>query len=192
MDHLILASTSKYRRQLLKQLAIPFESIAPNIDETAFEGEAPLDLVKRLSLSKARIVSKNYSKSFVLGSDQIATYNDLIIGKPNNRKNAIKQLSQFSNNQVIFHTAVSLINGSTNFLETQVSTVVVKFRLLSIKQIEDYLDFDLPYDCAGSFKVESLGISLFESIENNDPTSLQGLPLITVMNLLNKANFNFS
>jgi len=191
MDRLILASTSKYRQQLLKRLAIPFDSFAPNIDESSLINESPLDLVKRLSLSKAHIISINYPNSFVLGSDQIATYNNLIIGKPNNRKNAIKQLSQFSTNKVLFHTSVSLTNQSTKFSETQVSTVAVKFRPLSIKQIENYIDFDKPYDCAGSFKVESLGISLFESVENNDPTSLEGLPLITVMNLLNKANFSF-
>lgn len=184
MTAIILASSSKYRANLLSRLNIPFSCIAPNIDESPLIDEAPNELVKRLSVQKAKTVSKISDNAIVIGSDQVAVFNGKIIGKPDNFNNAFSQLKEFSGKQIEFLTGIAVINCKTQTLKYEPSVVKVKFRLLSDKEIKKYLRADQPYDCAGGFKVESLGIALFEYIESSDPTSLKGLPLITLCSML--------
>ena len=186
-QHLLLASSSKYRQSLLARLGLSFESIAPEIDEKSLPNEPPDALVQRLALSKAEIVSEQFFDALVIGSDQVAVFDNQIIGKPGNFDKAFKQLKIFSGKQVIFLTAVALVCHSSQFKEFAISEVTVKFKQLNDKQIKNYLLHDKPYDCAGSFKVESMGVSLFDSVCSDDPTSLEGLPLITVCNLLQLA-----
>jgi len=189
MKSLILASSSKYRQNLLKRLAIPFEAISPDMDESSKANESPIELAKRLSLAKANKIASLHPKAFVIGSDQVAYDGKCLINKPGNYENAFKQLTSFSGKQVYFYTAISLVNQTRTFTATEISTVRVKFRNISDSEIQNYLKQDKPYDCAGSFKVESLGISLFESIKSDDPTSLEGLPLITLSRLLRNSGF---
>jgi len=186
-QRLILASSSKYRQALLARLGLSFESIAPEIDEKGLPNESPKELVQRLALSKAEIISDQYGDAIVIGSDQVAVYDNQIIGKPGTYNKALQQLKKFSGNQVIFLTAVALVCHSSQFKEIAISKVIVNFKVLEDKQIKNYLLHDKPYDCAGSFKIESMGVSLFESVCSDDPTSLEGLPLIIVCNLLHRA-----
>lgn len=186
-QRLILASSSKYRQTLLARLGLSFKSIAPDIDEKSLPNESPEELVQRLALSKAEIISDQYCDAMVIGSDQVAVFGNQIIGKPGTYDKAFQQLKQFSGNQVIFLTAVALVCQSSLFREFTISEVTVNFKLLNDKQIKNYLLHDKPYDCAGSFKVESMGVSLFDSVCSDDPTSLEGLPLIIVCNLLHRA-----
>jgi septum formation protein len=188
MSSIILASSSKYRQTLLARLGITFECISPAIDESPLTAESPLDLVKRLSIDKANKVAQIHPEKFVLGSDQVAVFNQTIIGKPGTFEAAFKQLSQFSGNNIQFLTGVTLINRNEKVCSFEYSEVTVKFRHLSEQQIGHYLEMDQPFDCAGSFKVEKFGISLFESILSDDPTSLEGLPLIKVCSLLKSVN----
>lgn len=181
---IILASSSKYRQNLLSRLQLGFESIAPDTDESIKKNEQPQNFVKRVSLDKAYKIAEEYIDAVVIGSDQIAVFNDQIIGKPGTHQNAFQQLKSFSGNKIDFLTGVAVIIHSKQVEKYRLSKVTVKFKALTEQQIENYLLVDKPYDCAGSFKVESLGISLFESIQSDDPTSLEGLPLITVCNLL--------
>ena len=184
---LILASSSKYRQQLLARLGLPFESIAPDIDESPLPDESPETLVKRLAIEKAEIVSQSHHQALVIGSDQLAVFDGQIIGKPGNLDKAIQQLKNFSGKQIGFLTSVALICHSTNFKDVEISEVTVQFKELNNQQIESYLLKDQPYDCAGSFKIESMGISLFLSVDSQDPTSLEGLPLISLSKMLLKA-----
>jgi len=184
MRKLILASSSKYRRALLKRLNVPFECISPQIDETPKEHETPHQLVKRLSLAKANVIAATNSDAIVIGSDQIAIFENRIIGKPGSFDGAFNQLKQFSGNPLKFITGVAIVCAKEGLEKYEYSEVTVKFRALSDKEIKAYLIADQPYDCAGSFKVESLGISLFEFIQSDDPTSLEGLPLIIVSRLI--------
>lgn len=188
MSSLILASSSKYRQSLLARLGINFECIAPVIDESPRASESPLDLVRRLSIDKANKIAQIHPEKFVLGSDQIAVFKQNIIGKPGSFETAFKQLSEFSGNSIQFITGVALINRNEKVCSFEYSEVTVKFRHLSEQQIGHYLETDQPFDCAGSFKVEKFGISLFESIVSDDPTSLEGLPLIKVCSLLKSVN----
>ena len=189
MNNIILASSSLYRRQLLKRLCLPFDWKSPNIDESVLLDESSEEYVKRLSLEKAHAVAKNYNNYFVLGSDQVAIFEQEIIGKPLTHNNAYSQLKKFSGKRVKFLTGVALVNRSQKIERFVSSEVLVNFRSLSGNEIESYLIKDKPFDCAGSFKVESLGISLFESVCSDDPTSLEGLPLIKVSSLLREAGF---
>lgn len=184
MSLLILASSSKYRQVLLSRLGVSFECISPELDESPYENELPTQLVKRLSIDKANRVALIHPEKFVLGSDQIAVFDQKIIGKPGNFDEAFKQLSAFSGHSIQFLTGVALVNRIEKICSFEYSEVTVKFRHLSEQQICQYLDIDQPYDCAGSFKIEKLGISLFESVTSDDPTSLEGLPLIKVCSLL--------
>ena len=183
---LILASGSAYRRQLLEKLHLPFECQSPNIDETPQPGESANDLVKRLSISKAQAIATQYSQQecLVIGSDQIAVLNDTILGKPLNHAKAKQQLQQCSGQTVHFLTGLCLINSKTNKLLYSCEQFNVTFRNLSDAQIEHYLLRDKPYDCAGSFKAEGLGIALFSRMQGDDPNSLIGLPLIQLVSLL--------
>ncbi|SET48733.1 Maf family protein [Thalassotalea agarivorans] len=183
---LILASTSIYRRGLLEKLGIPFICEKPNIDETPLDNESPTDLVTRLAQQKAEAVSAPFDQALIIGSDQIALHNDAILGKPHTRENAIAQLASFSGQSVTFLTSLCLYNTATKTAETIVDETVVHFRQLTDEQISHYVDVELPLDCAGSFKSEGFGISLFEKITSSDPNSLIGLPLIQLVRLLSK------
>jgi len=184
---IILASSSKYRQELLIRLKLDFDCIAPAINEKPLTDESPEELVKRLAISKAKKVANDNPGAVVIGSDQIASFNNQIIGKPGNHQRAFRQLKSFSGQQIEFLTGVAVVIHSEKSEKYQLSKVNVKFKDLTDQQIESYLRIDKPYDCAGSFKVESLGVSLFEYVKSDDPTSLQGLPLISVCKLLSYA-----
>lgn len=184
---LILASTSPYRRQLLERLQIPFRCVAPNVEESALPGEPPQSMAQRLALAKAHSIAGIHPDALIIGSDQVASIKGTIMGKPGSHKQAAKQLRASSSQEVIFHTGVALV-CTTRKLETfHVEPFSVIFRDLSDKIIENYLLRDSPYDCAGSFKWEGLGIALFTGLRGNDPTSLEGLPLIALVDLLAQA-----
>ncbi len=188
-NSLILASTSKYRKKLLERLNIPFSVIAANIDETNKKNESPKDLVQRLSIEKANAIAKTHPDQWIIGSDQIAQLEGLILGKPGNKQNALEQLKSCSGKQIQFLTGVALVNKVLDRVFYIQSQVDVKFLTLSEQQINNYLEVDEPYDCAGSFKIETMGITLFEWVKSDDPTSLEGLPLIAVCKLLRQAGF---
>ena len=184
---LILASTSRYRRELLQRLRIPFEVISPNVDETPLTGESTLDLALRLANAKAAAVAKEHPHAWVIGSDQVADLHGAAIGKPRNFERALAQLQLMRGQAVTFHTALCLMRG-----EQQTTLNVptkVTFRKLSDEVLKSYLLTEEPYDCAGSAKSEGLGISLLESIKSDDPTALIGLPLIALTSLLRDAGF---
>jgi septum formation protein len=184
---LILASTSVYRRDLLKRLHIPFEVISPKVDETPLTGESTLDLAMRLANAKANAVANEYPNAWVIGSDQVADLCGAAIGKPGNFERAFAQLQLMRGATVTFHTALCLMKGNEQ-TTLSVSTEVT-FRKLSDAELESYLLAEEPYDCAGSAKSEGLGISLLESIKSDDPTALIGLPLIALTGLLRDAGF---
>lgn len=185
MTTIILASSSPYRKQLLSKILPHFETLSPNIDETPLKGETALQLVKRLSISKAHGVAKQYSNPcLVIASDQVASFDNQIIGKPHNRTNALQQLQSFQGHSVSFITGLCLYNSASNTTHYAYDKVQVKFRSLSSQQLEHYLDAEQPYDCAGSFKSEGLGICLFEAIDSQDPNTLLGLPMIKLTTLL--------
>ena len=180
---LVLASTSPYRRELLQRLEIPFTTAAPDVDESPLPGETPAELVRRLSESKARAVGRTRA-GLIIGSDQVATTGNDILGKPGNHERAVKQLQQLAGNTVTFHTGLCLLDTAKDSLQLDVIPFSVEFRQLSTAQIERYLRRDQPYNCAGSFKSESLGITLFTRMRGDDPTALIGLPLIRLTDML--------
>ena len=184
---LILASSSKYRNLQLQRFGIPFDSESPEIDETVLNNESPRELVGRLAEKKAEVVSGQYPLAVVIGSDQVAIFDGQIIGKPGNHKAATRQLSSFSGQIVEFLTAVSVLCRDTGFSEQYTDCTRVCFRSLQDEEIERYLQQERPYDCAGAFKAESLGIVLFERIISEDPTALIGLPLIRTAAMLRSA-----
>ena len=184
MTQLVLASTSPYRQELLKRLGLPFVTASPNVDEAAIDGETPEQLVKRLAELKARAVAETHPDALIIGSDQVAVLNNQILGKPGNHETAMQQLTNASGKKVLFLTGLCLLNTATDKTQTTVDKFSVEFRQLSAIQIENYLQREKPYDCAGSFKSEGLGISLFEKMEGDDPNTLIGLPLITLINML--------
>ncbi|WP_028917411.1 Maf family protein [Pseudoxanthomonas sp. J35] len=184
---LILASTSRYRRELLQRLRLPFECASPGIDETPLRAESPPQLVRRLAQAKADAVAERFPDAWVIGSDQAAELDGQVLGKPGGREAAIAQLTQMSGRTVRFHTAVCLRRGAHEL--ATVDLTQVHFRTLAADEIERYVDAEQPFDCAGSFKCEGLGISLFEAIENRDPTALIGLPLIALSGLLREAGY---
>ena len=184
---LILGSTSRYRKELLNRLRIPFETAAPDVDETPHSNESPKDLALRLALAKARAVALKHPDAVVIGSDQVADLDGIPLGKPGNHTNAILQLQRMRGKTVIFQTALSVVCIATGYERTDLAEVKVKFRDLSDAEIETYLRAEEPYDCAGSAKSEGLGISLLDAIDNDDPTALIGLPLIRTCQLLREA-----
>ena len=186
---LILASSSVYRQQLLKQLQIPFQTCSPDIDETPKTGESPKDIVFRLAKEKANAVAPDFSSHLIIASDQVAVIEDEIIGKPLVHEAAVKQLTKASGKTVSFYTSICLLNARSGNSQLNFEVTKVKFRELSLQQINSYLKRDKPYDCAGSFRAESLGITLFESIQSNDPNALIGLPLIKLTSFLNNEGF---
>ncbi|KZN30814.1 hypothetical protein N474_19930 [Pseudoalteromonas luteoviolacea CPMOR-2] len=175
---IILASSSPFRQQILKKIGLPFDSFSPDIDESPIALESPESLVYRLSEAKAKSAINRYEKGIVIGSDQVAVFDNQILGKPHTKENAIKQLSMFSGQTVTFYTGLSLYCIEKNKSITKVVPFYVHFRTLSECQISNYLDAEQPYNCAGSFKSEGLGICLFEKLEGEDPNTLIGLPLI--------------
>lgn len=181
---IILASTSPFRKQLLKKLHLPFETANPEIDETALADETVIEMVQRLSRQKAQAIATDNPQAIVIGSDQSATFQGKAIGKPLTHANAVEQLRQFSGHTIEFITGLAVIDG-TNAKTYQATDVTqVEFRQLSDNEIEQYLRLETPYQCAGSFKSEGLGISLFNKIHTNDPNALIGLPLIELTSLL--------
>ncbi|MCG7533640.1 nucleoside triphosphate pyrophosphatase [Pseudoalteromonas sp. OOF1S-7] len=175
---LILASSSPFRQQILAKLCLPFDSFSPDINESGHPQEAPADLVARLSESKARVAHQHYSNGLVIGSDQIALFNDQILGKPHTVENAHAQLKQFSGQVVTFLTGLCVYQLETRRAVTKVVPFNVHFRQLTDAQIEHYVAKEQPLNCAGSFKSEGLGICLFDKLEGDDPNTLIGLPLI--------------
>ena len=184
---LILGSISRYRKELLSRLQIPFETVAPDVDETPHSNESPKDLALRLALAKARAVALKNPEAIVIGSDQVADLEGAPLGKPGNHTNATLQLQRMRGKTVIFQTALSVVCIATGYQRTDLAEVKVKFRNLSDVEIESYLRAEEPYDCAGSAKSEGLGIVLLDSIENDDPTALIGLPLIRTCQMLREA-----
>lgn len=182
---LILASTSRYRAELLGRLRLPFEALAPGVDETPRQSESAAALSQRLARAKAQALADRHPDAWVLGSDQSAECRGQLLGKPGQHAAAVAQLTAASGQTVQFHTAVALVRGQECHEVQDVTTA--RFRNLAADEIERYLRAEQPYDCAGSFKCEGLGISLFESLETQDPTALIGLPLIATARLLRQA-----
>lgn len=185
---LILASTSPYRRELLERLRLPFATERPDTDESSLSGESPLTLAQRLAAAKAQAVAARHADAWVIGSDQVAELDGHAIGKSGHRDAAIAQLLSMSAQTVTFHTGLCLRHGDGSRFEAM-DTTTVRFRTLDRVEVERYVDAEQPWDCAGSFKCEGLGISLFEAIESSDPTALIGLPLIATARLLRNAGF---
>jgi septum formation protein len=183
----ILGSTSRYRKELLSRLRIPFEVCAPHVDETPQLGEAPKELALRLALAKALAVAKQNPNAVVIGSDQVADLDGMPLGKPGNHSNAVLQLQKMRGKTVIFQTALSVVCLANGYQRTELAAVRVKFRDLTDSEIEAYLRAEEPYDCAGSAKSEGLGIALLDAIDNDDPTALVGLPLIRTCQMLREA-----
>jgi septum formation protein len=184
---LILGSTSRYRHELLSRLRMPFEAVAPEVDETPGPAENPADLALRLALAKARAVARRYPQAVVIGSDQVADLHGEPLGKPGTHERAVAQLTRMSGKTVIFQTALAVVCMDTGFEQCEIAPVRVVFRTLGTSEIERYLRAEQPYDCAGSAKSEGLGIALLERIDNDDPTALVGLPLIRTCHLLRAA-----
>ena len=187
---LILASSSPYRRELLERLKIPFEVIAPEVDETPHPGETPEKLVERLAIEKAQKIAGKTRGVLVIGSDQVAVYNGHIVGKPHSHDKAVQQLREASGRTVTLYTGLALINADTQRIQREVIPYRVTFRALSDAQIESYLRLEQPYSCAGSVKSEGLGIALLEKFEGEDPNTLIGLPLIRLVRMLENEGIN--
>lgn len=184
---LILASSSPYRRELLSRLRLPFSAISPDLDETALPAETPQAQAIRLALAKARAVATSHPDAIVIGSDQVAELHGQALGKPGTRERARAQLLAMSGQRVLFHTALAVVCQESGFVGQDLATVSVQVRPLTTAEIESYLDAEQPYDCAGSAKVEGLGIALLDRVESDDPTALIGLPLIRTCQLLRRA-----
>jgi MAF protein len=187
---LVLASTSPFRRELLGRLGLPFETAAPDVDESRRPGEHPVALVRRLAEAKARAVAADWPAALIIGSDQVACIDDSVLGKPGGRERAVAQLSQAAGRTVVFQTGLCLYDASADRARVVCEPFRVRFRPLSQAQIEGYVDRERPFNCAGSFKSEGLGIALFEALEGDDPNSLIGLPLIRLIGLLAEAGID--
>ena len=186
---LILASTSRYRAELLRRLRVPFAQRAPDVDETRRDGESPVDLALRLASEKACAIARSAPQSWVIGSDQVCMLNDAALGKPGSHAAALNQLRRLSGQKAVFHTAVCVISPD-GAQQIRNCPTEVEFRSLSLPEIEAYLRLDTPYDCAGSAKSEALGPALLKHMRSDDPTALIGLPLITLCDLLRRSGFN--
>ena len=184
---LILGSTSRYRRELLERLNIPFQVATPDVDETPLPQEISSVLAERLALAKAKAVAAQFPLAVVIGSDQVADLNGQSLGKPGTHDKAVAQLRMMRGQTVVFQTAVAVVCLETGFEQCSLAAVRVKFRDLTDDEIENYLCIEQPYDCAGSAKSEGLGIALLAAIDNDDPTALIGLPLIRTCQLLRAA-----
>ena len=187
---LILASTSPFRKAILDKLDIVFDTESPETDETALDNETPQQLVERLSIAKAKAIADKNENALVIGSDQISVINGEITGKPHTHENAVKQLQAASGKTITFYTGLCLYNSQTNQYQSEVVPFNVVFRDLSDEKIENYLIKEQPYNCAGSFKSEALGIVLFEKFDGEDPNTLMGLPLIRLVKMLEQEGFS--
>lgn len=187
---LILGSTSRYRRELLERLRLPFETAAPDVDETPHPGEIPEALARRLAMAKARAVAARFPQALVIGSDQVADLDGQPIGKPGTHERAVEQLRAMRGRTVVFQTALAVVCQASGFAAEDLAPVRVRFRDLSDADIKRYLRAEQPYDCAGSAKAEGLGIALLASIESDDPTALIGLPLIRTAELLRQGGLD--
>ena len=187
---LILGSTSPFRKAILDKLGVAFETASPEIDETTLKNETPQQLVERLSIAKAKTVADRKENALVIGSDQVAVIDGKIIGKPRTHENAVKQLQAASGKAITFYTGLCLYNSTTKTYQSEVVPFNVVFRDLTDQQIESYLKKEQPYNCAGSFKSEALGIILFERLEGEDPNTLMGLPLIRLVKMLENEHFS--
>lgn len=181
---LVLASTSKYRRELLARLGLSFEVAAPHVDETALPQEAPQDTARRLAEAKARAVAARFPQAIVIGSDQVAVLGDMPLGKPGDHATALRQLTAMRGKEVVFHTALCVCNAASGQAQTRMVPFYVRFRDYSDAQIERYLQREQPYDCAGSARCEGLGIALIAEMRGDDPNALIGLPLIALTEML--------
>ncbi|AKJ42207.1 Maf family protein [Pragia fontium] len=190
MPALILASTSSYRQALLEKLGLPFSCMAPEIDETPLQQESAQELVMRLANEKAKAIAAKNPQSLVIGSDQVCVLNHKITGKPLNRENAIAQLTEASGHCITFYTGLCLYNGNNGQIDTICELFKVHFRQLTSVEIAAYVDKEQPWYCAGSFKSEGLGITLFERLEGRDPNTLIGLPLIALNQMLIQQGIN--
>ncbi|NQZ23798.1 MAG: septum formation inhibitor Maf [Colwellia sp.] len=189
MRTLVLASTSPFRKTLLEKLNLPFTCTKPNVDETAFPNETAIELVERLAIEKTKAVASEFPNALIIGSDQVALSEGNILGKPHNFENGVAQLTSFSGKAVEFHTGLCVLDSSTGKSISLVELFTVHFNKLSTKEITAYLHAEQPYNCAGSFKSEGLGICLFEKLAGDDPNTLIGLPLIRLVSLLKKHDF---
>lgn len=190
MRNLILASSSPFRRQILDKLQLEYSCISPDIDESAKENETPEALVARLAVEKAQKIAETEKDSLIIGSDQVAVLDGEILGKPHTHENAIKQLTKLSGHRVTFLTGLAVVNSATGNVQSETVPFYVEFRELSREVIENYLRAEEPYNCAGSFKSEALGIVLFDKLEGEDPNTLMGLPLIRLVRLLENEDFH--
>ena len=181
---LVLASSSVYRAELLKKLNLKFQCFSPEIDESVAKNESPDALVKRLAFTKAFAVSSHFSSSLIIGSDQVCVINGDILGKPHTKEKAFEQLKAASGNCITFYTGICLYNSHTQKAQTDIELFKVHFRQLTDQEIINYIQLENPLDCAGSFKSEGLGISLFSALEGKDPNTLIGLPLIRLCQML--------
>ena len=188
--NLILASTSPFRKTILEKLGIPFLTESPDVDESALPGETPQDLVSRLSVLKAKAIAGKRESGLVIGSDQVAVINGQVLGKPHTHENAVLQLQNASGKSVMFYTGLCLYNAATQNYQVEVVPFTVVFKDLSDTQIQNYLVKEQPYNCAGSFKSEALGIALFSKLVGDDPNTLMGLPLIRLISMLENENFS--
>jgi septum formation protein len=184
---IILASTSPYRKRLLERLGVAFHCLPPDIDESPLHGEPPQAMARRLAQAKAQAIADIHPKSLVIGSDQVASLDGGVMGKPGNHEAAAAQLTASSGREVKFYTGLALVCSERQLQRTHVELFSAHFRSLTEQQINDYLQREQPFDCAGSFKVEGLGIALFTGLQGNDPSSLEGLPLIALVALLEEA-----
>ena len=187
---LILASTSPFRKQLLEKLHLVFDTAKPDVDETALPEETATALVERLAIAKAQAIAPEFADALIIGSDQVCVNDGEILGKPGNLKNAFKQLKAASGKRITFYTGLALLNTRTGTVQSLVEPYAVQFRALNDQMINHYLEKEQPFNCAGSFKSEGYGIALFESFEGKDPNSLIGLPLISLIKMLEKENFS--
>ncbi len=186
---LILASTSPFRKAILEKLGVEFDTASPKTDETALDNETPQQMVERLSIAKAEAIANKTTNALVIGSDQVSVIDGKIVGKPHTHENAVNQLKNASGKTVTFYTGLCLFNSKTKEFQSDVIPFNVVFRDLTEPQIENYLKKETPYNCAGSFKSEALGIVLFEKLQGDDPNTLMGLPLIRLVKMLEKENF---
>ena len=187
---LVLASTSPFRKEILQKLDMPFETASPDIDESPLQEETPQQLVQRLAEQKAQAVADNFPNALIIGSDQVAVIDGEILGKPGTHDRAVEQLQNASGKTVHFYTGLCLYNTVSKHNQVEAVPFDVVFRDLSAEQIENYLRREQPYNCAGSFKSEALGIALFERFEGSDPNALIGLPLIELVNFLGNEGFS--
>ncbi|MGL4768276.1 MAG: Maf family nucleotide pyrophosphatase [Formosimonas sp.] len=191
MNNLILGSSSAYRQELLSRLHLPFTVVRPEIDESARAGESPSETALRLSVEKAQFIAQSHPQAIIIGADQVATVDGVQLGKAGNHANALRQLQMMRGKSVIFHSALCVLHAPTGQFEVRDVQTVATMRNLSDDELSAYLHIEQPYDCAGSAKVEGLGITLLEKVQSDDPTALIGLPLIALSEMLRAVGVAF-